>query len=1008
MRRWLVLITLLLPLVLASAADWQLVRVPAPKNPQELFEAGFNLFHRAGEYWIGSLPVGVTLPNAELFPVYTPENGDLFRLLVASTGEIGKLAGNVNLLYATSSEAVFQATPEQLQNLPIIRGEWIRITTTPKFMGYLGVENPATDDFHPFVQELVNQVDQVSYTGFVQSLQDFVTRNTHTTQCDLAADWIRSQFESYGLTAHFHNFQISGNTKHNVVAELPGLLYPDSVIFVTSHYDATAGNPYSAEPNAPGADDNGSGTAAVIECARILSQYNFEKTIQFVTFAAEEQGDVGSGAFVDDLPGMGIDVVGSFNYDMIAYSGNDPLPPDMVIYSDNNPLSQAMAYKIEEAILTFVPNDLEPDVDINPSMGSSDHGPFWDAGLPAICGIEEQAWGPDFNPWYHSVNDLVSNCDLEYATNCTRAAIAALADYAVPIVGNGPYVSIDDQVIDEVTGNGNHAPDPGETISIGVTLINVGNEPATGISATLSSTDPYLTITQNSATYPDLAPQATGAGSQAYIIDISSSCPQGQLVTNDLLIEADGGYTNTVPINFIVGDPVYDPTGPDNYGYLAYDSGDEPLYPQYDWVEVCPDSGGAGTLVNFTVDDQCLQFDLPFSFRYYGSDYTRFTIAANGWIGMGDIIDDDYSNSGIPNNDGPAGMIAVYWEDLSPQRANSGKVWQYYDTANNRLIVEYNHVEQYSPTGNFETFQLILLDPAYYPTQTGDGQMIFQYKDISGSFQSEGTVGIEDPTETMGLQYLYDGGYDVHAADITDQSVIFFDPPAGIPDLTVDLTYLSGSPVPPGGGNINFDIYVINISGQTLTFDAWLEVAFEGGSPITVVYRHIETFLPGWTIDRPNTYFPVPGTYAAGNYTLAGKVGVHPTLVWAEDSFPFVKSGAFDGSFIPFVPDGVPDVFGGEFGNSVEQPVTPEKFALLGAYPNPFNPTTTISYKLQNAAYTSLKVFDVQGREVATLVNGYRNAGSHDVTFNGADLASGVYLYRLESDDLSATGKMVL
>ncbi|MBU1651135.1 M28 family peptidase, partial [bacterium] len=771
-----------------------------------------------------------------------------------------------------------------------------------------------------------------------------------------------------------------------------------------------------AEPEAPGADDNGSGTAAVLECARILSQYYFEKTIHFVAFAGEEQGLYGSNAFVDDIPGMGIDVVGCFNYDMIAYAGTDPWPPDLVIYADNNPLSLAMAYKVEEACLTFVPSLIEPDVDINPSMGSSDHGPFWDAGLPAICGIEEQAWGPDFNPWYHSTSDIVANCNMDYASNCTRAAIAALADYAVPIVDSGPYLSVNDKVFDEISGNGNHAPDPGETISIDVTLINVGSEPATGISATLSTTDPYLTITQNSATYPDLAPQATGTGSQAYILDISSSCPQAQYVTTELTINAAGGYTNSVPINFLVGDPVYDPTGPDAYGYLAYDSGDEPMYPNYQWIEISPDSGGSGSLVNFTIDDQCLQFDLPFSFRYYGSDYTRFTIAANGWIGMGDITEDDYSNSSIPNDDGPAGMIAAYWEDLSPQRANSGRVWQYYDTANHRLIVEYNHIEQYAPVGNFETFQVILLDPAYYTTETGDGQLIFQYKDLSNIAQSEGTVGIEDPTETMGLQYLYDGGYDVHAADIGDETVIFFDPPSGMPSMTMELTYVSGSPVPAGGGNLYFDVYVENTSGQALNFDAWLEVAYEGGIPTTVVLRHFDNYQPGWTINRPNMFFPVPAAYAAGNYTMAGKVGVHPDLAWAEDNFPFAKSGAFDGVFVPFVPDGVPDVFGGEIDKGIGQPEMPTEFALHGAYPNPFNPAAAISYQLSAFSHVNLSVYDVSGRLVAKLVDGYRDAGVHEVIFDATDLASGMYVYRLivsgsgatPTTGFSATGKMVL
>ncbi|MBU1652772.1 T9SS type A sorting domain-containing protein [bacterium] len=80
--------------------------------------------------------------------------------------------------------------------------------------------------------------------------------------------------------------------------------------------------------------------------------------------------------------------------------------------------------------------------------------------------------------------------------------------------------------------------------------------------------------------------------------------------------------------------------------------------------------------------------------------------------------------------------------------------------------------------------------------------------------------------------------------------------------------------------------------------------------------------------------------------------------------------------------------------------------------PNPFNPTTAISYQLSAVSRVSLKVYDVQGREVAELVNGWREAGSHQVTFDGSDLASGIYFCRLEASGSEnptyMTRKMVL
>jgi hypothetical protein len=85
----------------------------------------------------------------------------------------------------------------------------------------------------------------------------------------------------------------------------------------------------------------------------------------------------------------------------------------------------------------------------------------------------------------------------------------------------------------------------------------------------------------------------------------------------------------------------------------------------------------------------------------------------------------------------------------------------------------------------------------------------------------------------------------------------------------------------------------------------------------------------------------------------------------------------------------------------------PEQFNLKSA-PNPFNPSAVLSYELRATSYVSLRVFDTNGRQVAQLVNGLQDAGQHQATFDGSNLSSGVYLYRLTAGLNSATGKMVL
>jgi hypothetical protein len=91
-----------------------------------------------------------------------------------------------------------------------------------------------------------------------------------------------------------------------------------------------------------------------------------------------------------------------------------------------------------------------------------------------------------------------------------------------------------------------------------------------------------------------------------------------------------------------------------------------------------------------------------------------------------------------------------------------------------------------------------------------------------------------------------------------------------------------------------------------------------------------------------------------------------------------------------------------------EPPGLPEQVELLQNYPNPFNPSTRIGYRLHGREFVQLKVFDVLGREVATLVNETKGPGSHEATWNAASVASGVYLYRLQTATTSISKKMLL
>ncbi|MBU0517954.1 T9SS type A sorting domain-containing protein [bacterium] len=238
-----------------------------------------------------------------------------------------------------------------------------------------------------------------------------------------------------------------------------------------------------------------------------------------------------------------------------------------------------------------------------------------------------------------------------------------------------------------------------------------------------------------------------------------------------------------------------------------------------------------------------------------------------------------------------------------------------------------------------------------------------------------------------------------------DMGAFYFDQNPSYPDFVVDLTYVSGSPVPPSGGNVIFDIHIVNNSGLPQDFAAWLATEYEGGQPTTLLMRFFIDFQPGWAINRPGMYFPVPGAWSGGIYRLSARVGDEPDIIWAEDGFEFVKSGAdvVEG-FKPHPVAGAPNPF--DIIETEQLQAVSQK--LLTNYPNPFNPTTTISFTLELGSNVELAVFDVSGREVARLVDGYRNAGSHEVNFDASHLSSGVYIYRLSTGTQTLSGKIVL
>jgi hypothetical protein len=275
------------------------------------------------------------------------------------------------------------------------------------------------------VETIVSLVSGANLTTNVQTLQDFQTRYASTTNCESAGDSLFSSFTALGLDdVHFEPFTFATSySSRNVVAELAGETYPDDIFIICSHYDSTSGSA-TRQTLAPGADDNASGTAAVLEAARVLAAFPLDFTVRFIAFSAEEWGLYGSRAYAAAARQAGERILGVINLDMIAYA--DAMPEDLSIIV--NPASDWLADLYLVAASNY--GSLGGTKTVDSSFVYSDHAPFWDAGYAALLAIEDE---PLTNPYYHKTTDTLDKLNIEFFTSATRASLGLLAELAQPV-----------------------------------------------------------------------------------------------------------------------------------------------------------------------------------------------------------------------------------------------------------------------------------------------------------------------------------------------------------------------------------------------------------------------------------------------------------------------------------------------------------------------------------------------------------------------------------------------
>jgi|GEM_PF-1100888 len=414
----------------------------------------------------------------------------------------------------------------------------------------------------------------------------------------------------------------------------------------------------------------------------------------------------------------------------------------------------------------------------------------------------------------------------------------------------------------------------------------------------------------------------------------------------------------------------------------------------YNWFEIST----IGTPVPFTSDDQNLgPFPIGMAFPWYNSTFpTTVRMCTNGFASF-TSTSTTWTGTTLPNSAAPNDLLSVYWDDMT--FSSTGDAYYYYDAANTRFIMEWYRCPHLSYTSSVYTFQIILED---------NGDIIYQYQTIDPAGMTpfpSATVGIENQTGTVGIQCTYNGS---GPWEPTAQSavIIYSVGTTTAYNVTMTLTPV-GLPIviPAIGGGFDFNIAGTNNEAFPINVGVWTTVTM----PDLTTYGPIINvtnfpFAAGQTIDRDRVQ-AVPAFAPTGNYTYNGYMGIYPSMIWDQDSFPFSKSATDNGGSPVEGWYNWGEAFPGE---SVIAMNLPSSYTLSDAYPNPFNPTATIGYTLPQRSLVELTVFDVTGRQVTTLVKGWMDAGTHQATFYADGLASGVYFYRLTANDFTSVKKMIL
>ena len=425
MKKTISLVTLLLITVLGFSQSFVMINVENQQETEKLFNDSNLKIHYYNDNFVlasaKNVDESMILLDSEAF-----SGNDVYTLVYCPETEQQTYLGDGEALLQTDNFVIVKGAA-----MPYKNDGAVAVFNKEAKMAVAHRDFPVVTEENAIIREMMNQVNMDSLQATVQYLQDYNSRIWNSQNAFDASDWIAARMQALGLEVEQQAFNAStwlgsGQAAPNVIGIQRGTVYPDVYVVCGSHFDSFSWEAYSGGGNAPGADDNATGVASVLESARIMTQYEFEYSIIYCAYGCEEMGLYGSEAYASRCQQQSMEILGYFNNDMNGYLYGDVIHIDCIYPNSVAPIGD---YYMNIGNVYF------PELPIrhvNFNDGDSDHTSFNNHGYMGIYPFEDYQ---HYSPYIHTPNDLIGTSvnSWEMSQQYCRMNIGCLAEIANPV-----------------------------------------------------------------------------------------------------------------------------------------------------------------------------------------------------------------------------------------------------------------------------------------------------------------------------------------------------------------------------------------------------------------------------------------------------------------------------------------------------------------------------------------------------------------------------------------------